>query len=285
MEFAQMEGTNEMDGTTGWDDSRLVDPTKVDEDLRCPICSSLCRDAVHCLSQHAFCDECIHKWLARRETCPLDNNLLLEHQLAPARLFRQLVNKYQVRCRFAPDGCNEVQCIETIEAHERACGYNLEYRSVLVVPTTNTTAVAGFATRLYRRMHITRLGVTRMFLWVICLVYVMLIGYASNEPVPTRLATWAYVACGYGLIETILVGLIAAYYAGMEEHEEGYEGATTSLSGALGMTVTPLAIWGIYEHARGVPFVHPYTGILSYVVLVIDIIKGPVVIIYYFFRI
>jgi len=109
--------------TGGWDDERLLDPENVDDDLRCPICSSLCRDAVQCNSQHAFCAVCIHQWLERRQTCPLGNELLTVAALEQARFVRRLIDKLRVRCEFTPHGCAETPTIETIEAHERACGF------------------------------------------------------------------------------------------------------------------------------------------------------------------
>lgn len=107
----------------GWDDDRLVNPSGVDSDLRCPICSSLYRDAVHCRAQHAFCSTCIHVWLARRQTCPNDRNPLTANELVPARFIRQTVDKHVVRCEFAPHGCDKTSTIETIDAHERNCDY------------------------------------------------------------------------------------------------------------------------------------------------------------------
>jgi len=111
--------------TGGWDDERLLDPANVDDDLRCPICSSLCRDAVQCNAQHAFCAVCIHQWLERRQTCPLGNEPLTMATLEPARFVRRLIDKHLVHCDFTAHGCAEALTIETIEAHERACGFRL----------------------------------------------------------------------------------------------------------------------------------------------------------------
>lgn len=115
--------TRPKERTGGWDDDRLLNVAAVDDDLRCPICASLIRDAFQCNAQHTFCATCIHKWLTTHATCPLGNESLTPDKLTPARFVRQAVDKHQARCEHTPHGCAKVSTIETIDAHERACGY------------------------------------------------------------------------------------------------------------------------------------------------------------------
>ena len=106
----------------GWDDDRLLDRDSVDPDLLCAICSCVCRDAVRCQYEHAFCSHCIHRWLALKKTCPIGHPLKPDG-LIDARLVRKFVDKIIVKCRFHRNGCAESYPIETIVTHESGCTF------------------------------------------------------------------------------------------------------------------------------------------------------------------
>lgn len=109
---------------SGWEDSRFIDLGDVDDDMRCAICSSVCRDAMQCGELHQFCSKCIHTWLENNNTCPLgDEALDAKKDLMPAHVVRRAVATYEVRCTFKDFGCEAVATIEDIEVHEGACDF------------------------------------------------------------------------------------------------------------------------------------------------------------------
>lgn len=94
---------------------------EVDEELLCPICSAvlenplqvrkalytswrrtvkyswiLLQQAPNC--EHAFCSACIHEWLSRQPTCPVDRQTITPPQLRPVpRILRNLLYRWQCR--------------------------------------------------------------------------------------------------------------------------------------------------------------------------------------------
>ena len=62
----------------------------VDEELICPICSGvLDKPMAAPKCEHAFCEECITKWLDRQPTCPVDRQQIQPGQLQPVRETRK----------------------------------------------------------------------------------------------------------------------------------------------------------------------------------------------------
>ena len=102
---------------------------EVDEELLCPICSGVlenplqvwpcyhllctnewinlitcdCQQAPNC--EHAFCSGCIHEWLSRQPTCPVDRQNITPPQLRPVpRILRNLLYRYY-RVRYTSVCC------------------------------------------------------------------------------------------------------------------------------------------------------------------------------------
>ncbi|GFR03934.1 e3 ubiquitin-protein ligase NRDP1 [Trichonephila clavata] len=57
---------------------------EVDEELICPICSSVLEEPLHAPQcEHAFCKSCINEWLSRQPSCPVDRQPLTPNDLKP----------------------------------------------------------------------------------------------------------------------------------------------------------------------------------------------------------
>ena len=116
----------------------------VDEDLLCGICQGVLEDALETPCQHAFCRVCITDWLARKNTCPLDNQQVHLSDLGPLhRFIRNQLAKLEVRwdaddiiiwsftsmfvctfrCKNYHNGCEFACAIELLPAHEIHCTY------------------------------------------------------------------------------------------------------------------------------------------------------------------
>lgn len=98
----------------------------VDEELLCPICSSVLKDAVQTPScEHAFCSSCISEWLTQQSTCPVDRNPVAQHQLRPVpRILRNLLGRLLIACDNASLGCAVVVRLDALPAHIGECEFN-----------------------------------------------------------------------------------------------------------------------------------------------------------------
>ena len=67
----------------GYELARFVEGgSEVDEELICPICSGVLQDPVHTPQcEHAFCRDCIKKWLERTQACPIDRFSITAQQV------------------------------------------------------------------------------------------------------------------------------------------------------------------------------------------------------------
>ncbi|GAB6031765.1 E3 ubiquitin-protein ligase NRDP1 [Chamberlinius hualienensis] len=99
---------------------------EVDEELLCPICSGVLEDPVQApLCEHAFCSVCIHEWLSRQKTCPIDRQAILPiHLKAVPRILRNLLSRLQICCDNAPHGCRLVVKMDALNSHLEECEHN-----------------------------------------------------------------------------------------------------------------------------------------------------------------
>lgn len=73
----------------------------IDDEFICPICTMVLKEAVQTHCDHLFCWECINGWLEADRSCPVDRGLLDFDDLKPvARFFRNLLNKFEIKCDF-----------------------------------------------------------------------------------------------------------------------------------------------------------------------------------------
>ncbi|KAL3854652.1 hypothetical protein ACJMK2_013912 [Sinanodonta woodiana] len=88
--------------------------------LFCMLCVSV---APQC--EHAFCGSCIHEWLTRQPTCPVDRNPITPNQLKPVpRILRNLLSRLQITCENAVYGCTAVIKLDMLAAHLSECEHN-----------------------------------------------------------------------------------------------------------------------------------------------------------------
>lgn len=84
----------------GYDLMRFVG--KVEEEFQCSICSMVFENPVETPCDHAFCKDCITRWLSNSETvCPIDRTPLSLSELErPGRVFRSLMAKLNIKCDY-----------------------------------------------------------------------------------------------------------------------------------------------------------------------------------------
>jgi len=99
---------------------------EVDEELICPICSSVLEDprlAPEC--EHAFCADCIHEWLSRQQTCPVDRRSISIAELKPVpRILKNLLSRLEIRCDNESYGCTTVVKLDILHMHLKECEHN-----------------------------------------------------------------------------------------------------------------------------------------------------------------
>ncbi|KAL3854653.1 hypothetical protein ACJMK2_013913 [Sinanodonta woodiana] len=81
-------------------------------------------ETTYCLlsQAHAFCGSCIHKWLTRQPTCPVDRNPITPNQLKPVP--HNLLSRLQITCENAVYGCTAVIKLDMLAAHLSECEHN-----------------------------------------------------------------------------------------------------------------------------------------------------------------
>jgi len=99
---------------------------EVDEELICPICSAVLEDprlAPEC--EHAFCADCIHEWLNRQQTCPVDRRSITIAELKPVpRILKNLLSRLEIRCDNEEYGCTVVVKLDILTMHLKECDHN-----------------------------------------------------------------------------------------------------------------------------------------------------------------
>jgi len=113
-----------MNSSNGIDTSQLLGET-VDPNLICSICQSILWKPVACKAcLNHFCKSCISKWLPNKNTCPTCREAYKESR--PAPIIINLVSKLQFTCKNKQNGCEVKISYDTLEKHEKDCGYENE---------------------------------------------------------------------------------------------------------------------------------------------------------------
>ena len=77
--------------------------------------------------EHAFCAACIHEWLLRHSTCPVDREPITNDQLKQVpRLLRNLLSRLQIACDNAIYGCQAVVALEQLSNHLQECQHSAD---------------------------------------------------------------------------------------------------------------------------------------------------------------
>ncbi|UJR12110.1 hypothetical protein I4U23_016288, partial [Adineta vaga] len=75
--------------------------------------------------ENSFCNNCITLWLEKHpDICP--NNCDYKQRQRPPLLLVQLLSKLQITCKNHHTGCKDILSYESLEEHERQCGFQLE---------------------------------------------------------------------------------------------------------------------------------------------------------------
>ncbi|EDW77527.1 uncharacterized protein Dwil_GK24545 [Drosophila willistoni] len=108
----------------GFDIALIIGRT--DEELICPICTDILESPVQSpLCEHAYCRECIGKWIKEKNNCPVDRSDLFHSQLVPAsRLMRNMLGRLKIKCCYFENGCAEVLELEDFRSHLASCDHN-----------------------------------------------------------------------------------------------------------------------------------------------------------------
>ncbi|XP_059167222.1 E3 ubiquitin-protein ligase NRDP1-like [Physella acuta] len=98
----------------------------VDEELICPICSCVLEEPLQAPQcEHAFCSACIHEWLTRQPTCPVDRSAITPNQLKSVpRILRNLLSRLTICCDNKSYGCSVVMKLDALPNHLQECEFN-----------------------------------------------------------------------------------------------------------------------------------------------------------------
>lgn len=103
----------------GWATDRFV---MIPEEVTCPLCTHVCRDAMALNCGHSFCQACIVKSEDHfKNICPICK--LFISQLVPDFAKRMKINGLFVSCRYKKEGCSCTDAVSRIGPHEYLCGY------------------------------------------------------------------------------------------------------------------------------------------------------------------
>lgn len=118
---------------------------EVDEELICPICSSVLEEPLQVVScEHAFCESCqsvticrcrhcrfltgtscITEWLSRQPTCPVDRQAITTTNLRSVpRILRNLLSRLNITCDNQIYGCTQILKLDALHAHLEECEHN-----------------------------------------------------------------------------------------------------------------------------------------------------------------
>jgi len=99
----------------------------VDEELICTICSDVLDNPAQSPCEHAFCTDCIARWMSGdfKNYCPVDLKAFTPSQLQPApRLMKNLLAKLEIACEYASQGCQVLVRMEDLPDHVKECRFN-----------------------------------------------------------------------------------------------------------------------------------------------------------------
>ncbi|XP_039661671.1 RING finger protein 151 isoform X2 [Perca fluviatilis] len=106
----------------GYDLERFVG--YVNEGLLCCVCRDVLERPLQAPCEHAYCSACISSWLVHHHSCPEDRLPLDLGSLKPLyRYMRNDLNRLQIRCVNAGQGCEVVCCLENLHTHEDECEF------------------------------------------------------------------------------------------------------------------------------------------------------------------
>ncbi|CAN9514240.1 unnamed protein product [Ophioblennius macclurei] len=106
----------------GYDLERFVG--YVNEGLLCCVCRDVLERPLQAPCEHAFCSACISSWLLHHHSCPEDRLPLDVASLKPLyRYMRNDLNRLQIRCVNAEQGCEVVCLLESLHTHEDECEF------------------------------------------------------------------------------------------------------------------------------------------------------------------
>ncbi|KAM9309118.1 E3 ubiquitin-protein ligase NRDP1 [Pholidichthys leucotaenia] len=104
----------------GYDLERFVG--YVNEGLLCCVCRDVLQRPLQAPCEHAYCSACISTWLVHHHSCPEDRLPLDVSSLKPLyRYMRNDLNRLQIRCVNAAQGCEVVCSLESLHTHEDEC--------------------------------------------------------------------------------------------------------------------------------------------------------------------
>ncbi|MED6267997.1 hypothetical protein CHARACLAT_017804 [Characodon lateralis] len=106
----------------GYDLERFVG--YVNEGLLCCVCRDVLERPLQAPCEHAYCSACISSWLLHHHSCPEDRQSLDVSSLRPLyRYMRNDLNRLQIRCVNAGQGCEVVCSLESLHTHEDDCEF------------------------------------------------------------------------------------------------------------------------------------------------------------------
>ncbi|XP_037532245.1 RING finger protein 151 [Nematolebias whitei] len=106
----------------GYDLERFVG--YVNEGLLCCVCRDVLERPLQAPCEHAYCSACISSWLLHHHSCPEDRLPLDVSSLKPLyRYMRNDLNRLQLRCVNAEQGCEVVCTLESLHTHEDECEF------------------------------------------------------------------------------------------------------------------------------------------------------------------
>ncbi|KAM9851848.1 E3 ubiquitin-protein ligase PDZRN3 [Aulostomus maculatus] len=106
----------------GFDLERFVG--YVNEGLLCCVCRDVLERPLQAPCEHAYCSACISSWLVHHHSCPEDRQPLDVGSLKPLyRYMRNDLNRLQIRCVNAVQGCEVVCSLESLHTHEDECEF------------------------------------------------------------------------------------------------------------------------------------------------------------------
>ncbi|XP_034030763.1 E3 ubiquitin-protein ligase NRDP1 [Thalassophryne amazonica] len=108
----------------GYDLERFV--CYVNDGLLCSVCRGVLERPLQAPCEHAYCSICISSWVIQHHYCPEDRQPLEVSSLKPlCRYMRNDLNRLQIRCVNAAQGCKVICSLEILEKHEDECEFGI----------------------------------------------------------------------------------------------------------------------------------------------------------------
>ena len=119
-----MKSLNSQAMSTGYEESRFE--SKVDENLRCVICTEVLKDPVQCRrNEHHFCKNCIIEHLKHSKSCPTcQDPLTVDTLVKPQRFLANTLSGLKISCDNAERGCRKVVELGLLNTHVVNCDFS-----------------------------------------------------------------------------------------------------------------------------------------------------------------